>query len=67
MFASMAIPALVASLFIGIDSPLGPLYLGGGTAEGGNQSVYIFLGQPFQRAGPGAPGPLELARCKPSS
>ena len=38
---------LAGSLFIGIDSPLGPLYVGGGAAEGGNRSVYIVLGQPF--------------------
>jgi NTE family protein len=35
------------SLFLGIDSPLGPLYLGGGLTEDGSGSLYIFLGQPF--------------------
>jgi len=38
---------LAGSLFIGIDSPIGPLYLGGGMAENGEGSLYIFLGQPF--------------------
>ncbi|NJN46671.1 MAG: BamA/TamA family outer membrane protein [Candidatus Competibacteraceae bacterium] len=35
------------SLFLGLDTPLGPLYLGGGYAEGGNGSLYLFLGQTF--------------------
>jgi NTE family protein len=38
---------VAGSLFVGIDSPIGPLYIGGGMAEGGNGSLYIFLGQPF--------------------
>lgn len=38
---------LAGSLFVGIDSPIGPLYLGGGMAENGEGSLYIFLGQPF--------------------
>ena len=36
-----------ASLFIGIDTPLGPIYIGYGAAEGGNNSAYLFLGQTF--------------------
>ena len=40
---------VAGSLFIGIDSPIGPLYIGAGLAEGGNRSMYIFLGQPFRR------------------
>ena len=35
------------SLFVGLDSPVGPVYLAYGHAEGGNDSVYLFLGQPF--------------------
>jgi NTE family protein len=35
------------SLFVGIDSPFGPVYLGAGMAEEGEGSLYIFLGQPF--------------------
>lgn len=39
------IPA--GSLFLGADTLLGPVYLGGGLAEGGNRSLYLFLGDPF--------------------
>ena len=35
------------SLFVGIDSPIGPVYLGAGMAKEGEGSLYIFLGQPF--------------------
>ena len=35
------------SLFLGADTPIGPLYLGYGYTEGGNDAVYLFLGQPF--------------------
>jgi NTE family protein len=35
------------SLFLGLDSPIGPVFLAGGIAEGGNKSIYVFLGQPF--------------------
>jgi NTE family protein len=35
------------SLFIGLDSFLGPFYLGAGLAEGGNTSAYLLIGQPF--------------------
>jgi NTE family protein len=35
------------SLFLGLDSPIGPVFLAGGLAEGGNKSIYVFLGQPF--------------------
>lgn len=38
---------LAGSLFLGLDSPIGPVYLGGGLAEDGRASLYIFLGQPF--------------------
>ncbi len=33
--------------FVGADTPLGPFYLGYGAAEGGNRSLYLFLGQNF--------------------
>ncbi|NQY25676.1 MAG: patatin-like phospholipase family protein [Piscirickettsiaceae bacterium] len=36
-----------STFFIGADTPIGPLYLGYGVAEGGNQAAYLFLGQPF--------------------
>lgn len=35
------------SLFIGTDSPIGPLYLGYGRADDGNSSLYLYLGRPF--------------------
>ncbi|MFK8013981.1 MAG: patatin-like phospholipase family protein [Gammaproteobacteria bacterium] len=35
------------SAFLGIDTPLGPAYLGYGFAEGGNTAAYFFLGQRF--------------------
>lgn len=34
------------ALFVGMDSPVGPLYLGYGRAVDGNSSVYLFLGRP---------------------
>jgi NTE family protein len=39
--------ALVAgSLFIAADTALGPFYVGAGLGEGGEQTLYIFLGRP---------------------
>lgn len=35
------------SLFIGMDTILGPIYLGYGIAEGGNKAAYLFIGQGF--------------------
>lgn len=35
------------SLFFGADTPVGPLYIGYGMAEGGNRAAYLFLGQTF--------------------
>ena len=35
------------SLFLGMETPLGPLYLGYGMAEGGRSSTYLFLGRAF--------------------
>ena len=35
-----------SSVFMGIDSPLGPLYLGFGYANSDNKAVYLFLGRP---------------------
>jgi NTE family protein len=35
------------SLFLGVDSFLGPLYLGYGRAEAGRSSFYMFLGRTF--------------------
>jgi NTE family protein len=39
------IPA--SSAFFGLDSLLGPLYLGFGYAEGGRRSLYLYLGKAF--------------------
>lgn len=40
--------SLVAgSLFVGVDTPLGPAYLAIGAAEGGEQSLYLFVGPPW--------------------
>jgi NTE family protein len=35
------------SLFMVLDSVLGPLYIANGAAEGGRRSAYLFLGQTF--------------------
>ena len=40
----VVIPA--GSLYVGIDSPLGPLYLGFGYSSRDNSAVYLFLGRP---------------------
>jgi NTE family protein len=36
-----------ASVFLGLDTPIGPVYTGYGRAEGGNDSIYVYLGQFF--------------------
>jgi NTE family protein len=38
---------VAGSVFVGLDTPLGPFYLAYGHAEGGNSSAYMFLGQTF--------------------
>jgi NTE family protein len=38
---------VAGSVFLGIDTPLGPLYIGYGIAEGGHDSGYLRLGQVF--------------------
>ena len=35
------------SVFLGLDTPIGPVYTGYGHAEGGNDSVYVFMGTLF--------------------
>jgi len=35
------------SLFLGADTFIGPVYLAGGLAEGGNLAFYLFIGRPF--------------------
>jgi NTE family protein len=39
-----------ASLFLGLDSLIGPLYLAYGKTFGGESSFYLFLGRPANRA-----------------
>jgi len=39
------IPA--GSLFVGADTPLGPLYLGAGVSDDSNASLYLMLGKLF--------------------
>ena len=38
---------VAGSLFLGLDSPIGPIYLAFGLTQGGAKSIYVFLGQPF--------------------
>lgn len=38
---------LAGSVFVGTETVMGPVYLGYGQAEGGQQSVYLFLGRTF--------------------
>jgi NTE family protein len=40
-------PIVAGSAFIGADTPIGPIYLGYGHSEGGNGSLYLFLGPLF--------------------
>jgi NTE family protein len=36
-----------ASIYIGSDTPIGPVYLGYGRATDGNDAFYFFLGKPY--------------------
>lgn len=35
------------SIFLGADTPIGPIYLGVGQAEAGNNAVFFYLGRPM--------------------
>jgi NTE family protein len=35
-----------ATVYLGGETPLGPVYLGAGMASGGSPSLYLFLGVP---------------------
>jgi NTE family protein len=35
------------SLFVGADTPIGPVYVGAGFGEGGHYSGFLYLGSPF--------------------
>ena len=37
---------LAGSLFVAADTAIGPFYLGAGLGEGGERSIYLFLGRP---------------------
>ena len=39
------------ALYAGADSFLGPVYVAWGMAEGGEQTVYLYLGNPFTTRG----------------
>jgi NTE family protein len=36
-----------ASIFLGLDTPIGPVYLATGFEEGGSEAFYLFLGRTF--------------------
>ncbi|MGH8586112.1 MAG: hypothetical protein ACREWE_08030 [Gammaproteobacteria bacterium] len=38
---------LAGSVFLGVDTVLGPMYLAYGHAEQGNDSIYLYLGRLF--------------------
>jgi NTE family protein len=40
-------PRINASVFFGLDTPLGPVYLATGYDEGGDKAFYLFLGRTF--------------------
>jgi NTE family protein len=43
---SGGLSVMAGSVFVGIDSPLGPLFIGFGYANRDNKAVYLFLGRP---------------------
>jgi NTE family protein len=40
-------PIAAGSLFLGADTPIGPVYLGFGVAEGGHNAAFFRLGRPL--------------------
>jgi len=44
---TLASALLAGSLWLGVDTFLGPLYLGGGYVEGGHKAIYLKLGNIF--------------------
>jgi NTE family protein len=44
---SVSSAILNGSVFLGLETPLGPLYLGYGLAEGGRSSAFFYLGKTF--------------------
>jgi len=45
--ASLDRTTIGGSAFVGADTLLGPAYIGYGHAEGGRESVFLFIGRPF--------------------
>lgn len=47
--SDISVDDVIASgtLYLGADTPIGPVYIGYGQAEGGSKAGYLFLGQPF--------------------
>ena len=43
---SLSNSQLAGSLFIGLDTFIGPVYFAGGLAEGGESAIYLFIGRP---------------------
>jgi NTE family protein len=39
---------VAGSLFLGVDSPLGPVFLGAGVGERGQRALYLRIGQQFE-------------------
>jgi NTE family protein len=44
---SLSDARLAGSLFLGLDTFIGPVYFAGGLSEGGQAALYLFVGQPF--------------------
>jgi len=40
---------LGGSVWVGVDTPVGPVYAAYGRAEGDASAIYLFIGQPFRR------------------
>ena len=43
---SLSNSLLAGSVFMGLDTFIGPVYFAGGVAEGGESAIYLFIGQP---------------------
>jgi NTE family protein len=44
---SLSNTLLAGSLFVGMDTFIGPVYFAGGLSEGGQSALYLFVGRPF--------------------
>jgi len=43
---SLSSSLLAGSVFVGLDTFIGPVYFAGGLAEGGESAIYLFIGRP---------------------